>query len=243
MKLIERIAYISFLLNIFVVIFVYIGLPILFINVPNSLEVWTSNEGRNPLNMSFLILSSAVVFHWGYCIWFLYRYDRYSKSIFPLFFLNILYAPIYYYRVKIKKRPLKNKINKPNEEIETEDKNMSDDEFVDLTRKNIFGVIDLWASKENQLEYQKNVPIAQVSTELFCQWEDFYLLDSDDFKQAFNVEELKILSEFDNALKEIVDKTQQTLPVIDEFIETDEWRMMNSKAIEILKKINRVSIR
>jgi len=240
MKLIERIAYVSFWINIFFVIFVYIGMPILFINVPDFFETWTVNKGRNPLNMTFLILSLAVVFHWGYCIWFLYKYDRYSKSIFPLFFLNVLYAPIYYYRVKIIKRPLRNKINKPKEEIDTEDKSISDDEFVDLTRKNVFGVIDLWASKENQLEYQKNVPIAQVSDELFCQWEDFYLSHSDDFKQAFNDEELKILLEFDIVLKETIDKTPQNLPEINEFVETDEWKMMNSKAIEIKKKINTV---
>ncbi len=66
-------------------------------------------------------------------------------------------------------------INKSKEEIDTEDKSISDDEFMDLTRKLVFGVIDLWASKENQFEYQKNVPIAQVSAELFCQWEDYYL--------------------------------------------------------------------
>jgi len=169
----------------------------------------------------------------------LFKYDRYSKSIIPLFFLNALYAPIYYYRVKIKKRPLRNKINRP-QEIKTEDKSISEEEFVDLNRNNVFGVIDLWASKENQLDYQKNVPIAQVSAELFCQWEDFYFPDSDDFKQSFSKEELELLSEFDAALNNTVDKTPQNLPVIEEFIKTEEWKKMNEKAIEIKKKINTV---
>lgn len=155
------------------------------------------------------------------------------------FFINALYAPIYYYRVKIKKRPLRNKINRP-QEIETEDKSISEEEFVDLNRNNVFGVIDLWASKENQLDYQKNVPIAQVSAELFCQWEDFYFPHSDDFKQSFSKEELELLSEFDTALNNTIDETPQNLPVIEEFIKTEEWKKMNEKAIEIKKKINTV---
>lgn len=239
MKLIDRIAYITFWINIFFVIFVFIGMPILFINVPDFFHTWTANKGKNPLNLTFSILNLVVVFHWGYCIWFLFKYDRYSKSIIPLFFLNALYAPIYYYRVKIKKRPLRNKIKRP-QEIETEDKSISEEEFVDLNRNNVFGVIDLWASKENQLDFQKNVPIAQVSAELFCQWEDFYFPDSDDFKQSFSKEELELLSEFDKALNNTIDKTPQNLPVIEEFIKTEEWEIMNEKAIEIKKKINTV---
>jgi len=65
-------------------------------------------------------LNFILIFHWGYCIWFLFKYDRYSKSIFPLFFLNVFYAPIYFYRVKIKKIPLRNKIIEPDKQTVTE---------------------------------------------------------------------------------------------------------------------------
>ena len=50
--------------------------------------------------------------NWINCIVFLFKYDRYSKSLIQLFIINALYAPIYYYRVKILKRPLRNSIDK-----------------------------------------------------------------------------------------------------------------------------------
>lgn len=213
-------------------------MPILFINVPNFFETWTANKGRNPLNMTFSILTLPVLFHWGYCIWFLFKYDRYSKSIFPLFFLNVIYAPIYYYRVKIKKRPLRDKINKPQEiETETEDKSISEEEFIKLNRDNIIGVLKLWSSKEEQLEYQKSVPISQVSSELFGQWDDFYTADSDVLTEAFNEHELDLLSKFDLELTNIGEKIKGGIPLIEEFIKTSEWKKLNLLAQEILKDL------
>ncbi len=110
MKLIDRIAYITFWINILFILIMFV-LPVITLNIPGLFEKFTANNGMNIYNLPFQILSFAVIFHWGYCIWFLFKYDRYSKSIILLFFLNALYAPIYYYQVKIKKRPLKNKIN------------------------------------------------------------------------------------------------------------------------------------
>jgi hypothetical protein len=238
MKLIERIAYVSFWINIFFVIFVYIGMPILFINVPDFFETWTANKGQNPLNITFSILSLAVFFHWGYCIWFLFKYDRYSKSIFPLFFLNAIYAPIYYYRVKIKKRPLRNKISKPKEiETDSEDKSISEEEFVKLNRENIIGVLRLWSSKEEQIEYQKSVPIAQVSSELFGQWDDFYTSDSEVMSEAFNKHELELLAKFDSELTVIGEKLNGETPQIEDFIKTSEWKKLNLLAQEILNNL------
>ncbi|WP_461640267.1 hypothetical protein [Labilibaculum euxinus] len=240
MKLIDRITYITFVINIIALLFYFIGLPIILIKVPGSFDLITINRGQNPYNLAISIVAMILFFHWAYCLWFLYKYDRYSKSIFPLFFFNVLYAPIYYYRVKIKKRPLRNQINRPIEKVETEDISITDDEFLTMTRNNIFGVIDLWASKEKQIDYQNNVPIAQVSAELFCQWEDFYFPDSDDFKQSFCKKELEILSDFDKALNDTVEKTPQDLPLIEEFVETKEWIEMNKIANEIKKQLNTV---
>ncbi len=240
MKLIEKIAYISFWINIFFVIFMFIGFPILIIKIPDFLDSLTSNSGKNPLNITLCFLNLIIVFHWGYCIWFLFKYDKYSKSIIPLFFLNCIYAPIYFYRVKIKKRLLRNKINTNGKNI-TEDKSISEKEFVDFTRNNVFGTINLWASKENQFDYQENAPEIKVSTELFSQWEDFYHPELIDFKQAFNKEELKILSEFDKTLNNnTFDKTSQNLSSIDKFTKSKEWIEINKKAIEIKNKLNTV---
>ena len=130
MKPIERIVYITFWINIFVVIFTFIGLPILFIKIPGFIDAWIANNGKNILNITYGILCLAVFFHWIYCLRFLFKYDRYSKSLLPLIFLNVIYAPIYYYRVKIKKRPLWNKIIKPQENTDV-DNTISEKEFIE----------------------------------------------------------------------------------------------------------------
>jgi hypothetical protein len=236
MTLIDRIAYISFWINIFFVIFMFIGMPLIFIHIPGSTDSWTSNKGLNPLNMTLSILNLFAAFHWGYCIWFLFKYDRYSKSIFPLFFFNVIYAPVYYYRVKIKKRPLRNKINKPIE-VATEDKSIDDTEFIKLTREGLIGVIRLWTSKEEQLEYQKSDPIAQVSSELFEQWEDFYSTDSEVLTDAFNHKELKLLDKFDFELTTVRLKLNNDFPQINDFVKTAEWNTLNLLAIDIFSDL------
>lgn len=245
MKVKERLIHICFLINAvlsigFIALFVGI-IPLAMIN-PKIPEAIFSLFKNKAFEVVHSVLTMCSIINWIYCLRFWYKYDRYSKAIFPLIFLNVLYAPWYYYQVKIKKRPLKGKLieTASDKSNETEDLSISDSEFNDLTRKNILGVIDLWASKEKQIDYQENVPMAQVSAELFCQWEDFYSPDSPDFKQAFEKEELEILSDFNKALNDIVEKTSQELPLIEEFVETQEWIEMNKKAIEIQKQLNTV---
>ena len=234
MKLIDRFVFIAFLVNVFQVLFI-ISLPFILINIPEASDKFFSNHGRNFYNLTFTILAFVSALHWGYCIWFLFKYDKYSKSLIPLFFLNVLYAPIYYYRVKIKKRPLRNKINRV--ETVVEDKSISDSEFIELTRQNIIGILQLWSSKKEQLEYQENVPTAQVSTELFVQWEDFYTPDTEVMYEAFTAEELIVLKEFDRELKMTEKEFAGEIPPIDTLVETAEWKKLNSKAKDILKKV------
>jgi len=233
MKPIDKITYIAFLINIFAILLYLIGFPVIAMTNPNLFFKLTENQGLNPYNLVMTIISMIVIYHWGYCIWFLFKYDRYSKSIFPLFFFNGFYAPIYYYRVKIKKRQLRNKVN--TETAEQLDDSMNESEFVELTRKNIIGVLQLWSSKEEQLEYQKSVPIAQVSNELFGQWEDFYTPDTEVIREAFSTTELELLTKFENRLTEIAEMLNGNIAYIDKFIETTEWKELNLLASEILR--------
>ena len=219
-------------------IFVYIGMPILFINVPDFFDAWTENKGRNPINMSFSILSLAVVFHLGYCFWFLFKYDRYSKSIFPLFFLNVIYAPIYYYRVKIKKRPLRNKVNKPQEKLQ-EDNSISDQEFTELTRENIIGILKIWASKAEQVELQESTPSINISSELFEYWCDYSMADSEVLNEAFNTKEIELLSRFDSEISNVEKMYDGSFIQIEEFQKTSEWNKLNQLAEEILRNFYR----
>ncbi|WP_421810889.1 hypothetical protein [Flagellimonas sp.] len=105
-------------------------------------------------------------------------------------------------------------------------------------RQNVLDVLKLWASKDEQLEYQKNVPIADVSAELFCQWgDDFYHPETPQFRLAFNENERKVLADFDKTFNLISDKTSKNLPNIVDFVKTNEWLILNQAAVEALKKI------
>lgn len=115
---------------------------------------------------------------------------------------------------------------------------IDDLEIANSIRQNVLQILELWACKEKQLEYQAKVPIANVPAELFNQWEDdFYHPESNHFKIAFEEKEREILAYFDKSLKYISDKTSTDLPDIIEFIKTKEWDVINRAAIEVLEKI------
>ena len=66
--------------------------------------------------------------NWIFCLRFWYKNDKYSKAIFALFFLHVVYAPFYYYRIFVKKRPLRSELESINEEV-NQDNNAKDGKF------------------------------------------------------------------------------------------------------------------
>ncbi|MCW3788918.1 hypothetical protein [Plebeiibacterium sediminum] len=236
MKLIERIAYIGFWINILFIVFYFVGMPILFLNTPDFFEVISANGRWNPYYLSFSFLNIVAALHWVYCFWFLFKYDRYSKSIFPLFFLNVLYAPIYYYRVKIIKRPLRNKVNKP-EEIIKEENVINEQDFNELTRGSIIATFNLWASGSEQLKLRDIYNSSEVSNALFDYWNDYSMNDDDTLKKAFNPEEIELLAEFDKEISSVENHYSRNFPPIEKFMETKEWKTIHLKAVDILRKI------
>ena len=114
---------------------------------------------------------------------------------------------------------------------------ISENELAKRLRQNVFNVLELWTSKDEQLKYQENVPIAQVSSELFNQWDDFYYPDSDSFKLAFDEKERQILSDFDKILGHICDKTMGNLPYITDFVKTNDWLIVNQAAADTLRRL------
>lgn len=107
-------------------------------------------------------------------------------------------------------------------------------------RNGIISVLELWASKEAQLNYQKDVPIANVPAELFCQWcDDSYHKESPIIGKEFSIKEKEALVQFDEIINRISALTPEELPGITEFIETNEWKIINQAAIETLPKIIR----
>ncbi|MGH1456519.1 MAG: hypothetical protein ACRBDI_07040 [Alphaproteobacteria bacterium] len=106
-------------------------------------------------------------------------------------------------------------------------------------RNNLLETLELISSKKDQLEYQKNVPVAYVSAEIFCWWEDDYQIpkNEDWYQEAFSKGELEILAEFDKEFEIVANKTPDNLPDIEEFVLTPEWRELSSAAKAALKKL------
>lgn len=237
MKLIDKIAYISFWVTIIFDVFMFFGMPILFMNMPNFMNYVTYKNGLNPFNITYTILNYLVFFHWGYCIWFQLKYDRYSKSLIPLLFLNVIYSPFYFYQVKIKKRPLKNEIKKPTD-TQSEDYSITNSEFIELTRANIINVLKLWASKTDQLELQKSMPKDEITRELFEYWCDYSMADSEVIRESFSPKEIDFLSEFDMQISNIENKYKGVFLDIEEFQKTPDWNSLNKLANDTTNKIN-----
>lgn len=105
-------------------------------------------------------------------------------------------------------------------------------------RLGLNGVLELWASADEQLNYKRNVPTANVSAELFCQWcDDYYIKDNPIMIKEFSQMELEAYKEFDKVICEISDATPEYLPTIEEFIKTKEWEVIHNAAISALLKI------
>lgn len=105
-------------------------------------------------------------------------------------------------------------------------------------RLGLNGVLELWASFDEQMNYQRNVPIANVSAELFCQWcDDYYDEDNPIMIKELNQLELEALKEFDSVICHVADIIPEELPQINEFVKTREWEIIHVKAITTLEKL------
>ncbi len=86
------------------------------------------------------------------------------------------------------------------------------EQIMNPIRKGIKGVLELLASKEEQSKYEQNVQIANVPAELICMWfDDTYHPDSMQHKEAFSIEERKVLSSFNEFYDSRVEKLPKTL--------------------------------
>ena len=105
-------------------------------------------------------------------------------------------------------------------------------------RLGLNGVLELWASADEPLNYQRNVPTANVSAELFCQWcDDYYIEDNPIMIKEFSQMELEAYKEFDKVICEVSDQIPEMTPPIEEFINTHEWNVVKHAAVSTLKKL------
>lgn len=104
-------------------------------------------------------------------------------------------------------------------------------------RNNIIAYLEVAASAEEQREYERNVPIAQVPNEMINQWEDS--VRPDDFawygEPVFTREENQAMQDFHAIWSEVADATPNPMPCSVEFlIGTAVWdRLMSSASVAL----------
>ena len=86
-------------------------------------------------------------------------------------------------------------------------------------------VLQLLSSGDRQLAYERNVPQARITTELYCMWfEDLYFPEEPSFRNCFSQEELSAMAAF----SEYYDKQEKLLPQprngVSDWLETDAWQ-------------------
>jgi hypothetical protein len=113
-KILNKLLFIGFVMNLLFLASILAHL--IFILANPDLYIKTIRDPDNYLIITILysILCLPTLFLLVYNIYFLFKYDKYSKSIIPLFLFNIIYSPYYYYRVKIKRKNLMNELKVEN---------------------------------------------------------------------------------------------------------------------------------
>ena len=108
----------------------------------------------------------------------------------------------------------------------------SNDEF----RKAVKNILKLLSSKEQQIEFQRKSPSANVALELLCIWfNDLYNPGSQLFKRSFTTNELKFLQEFN----QYYDLRKGKLPeTIEELHQDSDWNVIMDEARYVLDKLS-----
>jgi len=97
-------------------------------------------------------------------------------------------------------------------------------------------VLQLLASKEQQLDFQQKSPSANVALELLCLWfKDLYNPGSHLFVRSFSASELESIQEFNR----YYDLRKGKLPeTIEELHQDSDWEIIMTEAKTLLTEIN-----
>jgi hypothetical protein len=114
-----------------------------------------------------------------------------------------------------------------------------DEDFGQGIREELVDILELWISKDEQVELLTNRAPSDVYQVLFANWYTFFNPTFDRSVYEFNTKEMELLDEFDNLMLEwqAVEKGERRMPEISEFVDSAEWKQLNSLAQDCLKTI------
>ena len=106
-------------------------------------------------------------------------------------------------------------------------------------RENIKELLELLSSKEEQLEYEKNVPFVDITVELVSMWfDDEYNPSREKIIQfCFSKEEIAILNDFHSFYESEFNKLPDSKGTIETWLANPHWLNIMKKANDTLIKI------
>lgn len=102
----------------------------------------------------------------------------------------------------------------------------------------ILELLQLLASEERQLVYERNVPHVDITAELVCMWfDDTYHPDDAFFTSCFSSDELAALAEFHLFYDQRNDRLPESKGTVRTWLADSSWREIMVKAQETLSRI------
>jgi len=100
----------------------------------------------------------------------------------------------------------------------------------------VLETLRLLASRDAQLEYRRTVPIADVSAELFCMWDDVFWPDDAALRAEFSESEWSALLRFHSVFERVGRLLpHHPLPPIEEFVQSPHWLQLSGAAARALE--------
>ena len=103
-------------------------------------------------------------------------------------------------------------------------------------REQIMETLQLLASRDEQLAYKTAVPIADVSAELLCSWDEVFSLRHD--ISEFSGDEQSALLSFHDVFQRVSRLLpHHPLPPIEEFVHSPHWLQLSRAASRTLQAL------
>ncbi len=113
-------------------------------------------------------------------------------------------------------------------------------ELVANVRNGILDLLALLADPEAQRAYERDVPLADVPSELFCGWfDDTYIPSSPAFQLAFSEEERAALANFSEQFDAIGSAFGKRPPPLDVLQTLERWKSLEHAAARTLARLVR----
>jgi hypothetical protein len=104
-------------------------------------------------------------------------------------------------------------------------------------RKQIVELLQLFASEEQQLAYERDVPHVDITAELVCMWFNDQYHPGRGFDQFFSPDELAALDEFHRFYDQRVNRLPESQGTVRTWLASPVWREVMEQARRTLERV------